>query len=57
MAGKNPMGFSKGRLLHVAEQPSVDSRVLSLHLISEIIEHLFMVKICVTLNEGQDQCH
>ena len=48
-AGKNPTGFSKGRL------PQVSSGVLSLCLVSVIIEHLFMIKIChcVTLTEGQ----
>ena len=28
---------------------------LPLYLISEIIEHLFMIKICVTLDEGEGQ--
>ena len=37
--------------------PSVNSRVLFLYLVSEIVEHSFMIKnkICVTLNGGQGQ--
>ena len=52
---KNPRDFGKGSLLQVAEQPSVSSGVLSLYLVYEIIEHLLMIKICVTLNEDQSQ--
>ena len=55
MAGKHPTGFGKGRLLQVAEMLSVNSGVLSLYLVYKIIEHLFMIKICLTLNEGQGQ--
>ena len=44
----------KGRLLQVAEQPSVKSRVLSLCSVFETIKHLFMIKICVTVY-GQGQ--
>ena len=42
----------KGRLLQT-EQPSFNSGVLSLYLVCKIIEHLFMITICLTLNEGQ----
>ena len=52
---KKTTGFGKGRLLHVAVQPSVNRVILSLYLESEIIEHLFMIKTCVDLNEGQGQ--
>ena len=51
-AGKSPAGFGKRMLLQVAEQPSVNIGVLSLYFVSEIIEQLFIIKICVTLNEG-----
>ena len=56
-AGKTPIGFGKWRLLQVDdEQPSVNSSgVISLRLVSELIKHLFMIKISVTLNEGQGQ--
>ena len=56
-AGKNPTCFRKGKLLWVAEQPSINSGVISLYLVSEIIETfiVFMIKICVTLNEGHGQ--
>ena len=49
------MSLGKGRLLHVAEQPSVNSGVLSLSLVYEIIEHLTMITIFVTLNESRAQ--
>ena len=43
----------KGKLLH-AEQTSVNNGVLSLYLVSDLIEHLVMIMF-VTLNEGQSQ--
>ena len=39
-AGKKPMGFGKGRLLQVAEQPLVNNGVMSLDVV-----YLFMIKI------------
>ena len=48
---KIPWVLPKGRLLQVADLSSVNSRVISRDLVYEIIEHLFMIKICVTLNE------
>ena len=47
---KIPTDFGKGMLLQVAEQSSVKQRSLvSLYLVSEVIEHLFMIKIYVTV--------
>ena len=46
--GKTPTGFGKGGLLQAAEQPSVNSGVLSLYLVSETIEHLFVINFIST---------
>ena len=49
---KVKISLGKGRLL---AGRAAFSHTLSLCLVSQIIKHLFMIKICVTLNEGQGQ--